>query len=204
MLSLPVGLALMGAVVGKVADWVLQHLDANAADAVSLGAWSFAAVGLVLDALALRLLKRSRALETRDLHDGEVEVIAVATERVLDVGTPWHPALTFDCGDRTLLYLAGAWLYDPAMYVGSSSSKASSAQPGQQSLPLGFPCTRLVIVRAPRSGAVLRVEIAGEPLAPAATVRPPGMRVAMLGWRDSEVLAGTLPHELPSLTRQSM
>jgi hypothetical protein len=189
---LPLALACLGWGVGTGIGFLLTRAGGHTGSASAVGLWSFAALGLAIDVVAFRLIRRAGEAERHDLRQGEVETIPVASRRVIDLGSEAHPALVFDRGDGTLLYLSGSWLRDPASFDAQAAPAAGDTLPPANGQPR-FPCTEFSIVRAPESGAVLRVETGGQPLSPGRQPRPPGMRQAMLAWRDSEIIEGSLP-----------
>lgn len=175
LVLLPVGLAAVGWLVGALAAWSLARSGVRADTAPRVGLGCFAVLGLVIDLLAARVLRREGRLERADLKGGVAEVVELTARRVVDLGTRQHPALVFDSGDGPMLFLAGPSL---ASMLGSAVD--------------GFPCSQVTVVRAPQSGVVLRIEAGGEPLAPEKGHRPTGMRLRMLEWRESEVLEGSI------------
>ena len=184
LVALPLLLAAVGWLVGAALAWWMRRQGLHADAAARVGVWTFLALGLALDLALLRLMRGARSLERADVHRREVELISAAPGRILDVGTDAHPALLFDCGDGMLLYLGGRFLREPQTFVPARNALASA--------PVQFPSSRFTVVRAPRSGAVLRIEVGGSALEPEGRMRPPGMRVAMLEWREAEVVDGSL------------
>ncbi len=165
--AFPLGLGAIGWLVGAGAGLLLQRVGATTARATELGLWSFVLLGLAADVVLIHVLRRAKAPARADLLAGVVEVIEVATSRALNIGTAENPSYLIDLGGGEVLYLADR--KDP-----------------------GFPCTRFTLVRAPASGQVLALALAGAPLEVAGPSRPEGVRLAMLAWRESELLVGNI------------
>jgi hypothetical protein len=173
----PVGLAAVGWVVGALAAWSLARSGVRADTAPRVGLGCFALLGLAIDGLAARVLRRVGSLERADLEGGEAEVVELTAQRVVDLGTRQHPALVFDSGDGPMLFLAGP-----------SIAELLAPEPEART----FPCSHVTVARGPKSGVVLKIVTGGHRLEPEKGHRPTGMRLRMLEWRESEVLAGSI------------
>jgi hypothetical protein len=181
LLLLPAMLGCLGWVAGSFAGWVEVHLGLREEGSPLMGVLSLGGLGLVLDVVLWQLMRRSRALARADLRAGEAELLEARPRRVLDVGSELHPAVVCDRGDGTLLYLCGPVL----------ARERGGPGPHGPAAP-AFPTSHFTVARAPRSGLVLGVAVGGEPLLPEKGDRPEGLRLAMLEWREAEVVRGGL------------
>ena len=175
LVLLPGALGAVGWMVGMLAAWSLSRSGVTADTAPRVGLACFAVLGVLIDVVAARILLRDGSLERADLAEGEAEVVELTAQRVVDLGTRQHPALVFDSGDGRMLFVAGPSLAELLAPAGDN-----------------FPCSKVSVTRAPRSGVVLKIETGGQPLKPEKGHRPTGMRLRMLEWRESEVLVGSI------------
>lgn len=175
--------ALLTVVVTTVAGLALGQLSRCGAGhhedvhrATLMAALVFAVLGGV-GAVIMSMVHRNLTVPFRvDLYFGHVEVIDVTVTRAIDLGSPVSPAWLLDVGDGHLLFLCGRWLLDPATFGGGAGA---------------FPCSRLVVARAPVSGAVVGIELRGEPVPPERYDLPDHFFGTVVS-RDSELIEGSL------------
>ena len=148
----------------------------DVAQATTFGTLSFAVLGVVT-AVVMAIVHRNITLPFRiDLYFGHVEVVDVTVVRAVDLGSVISPAWLLDIGEGRLLFLCGRWLLDPASFSGEAGA---------------FPRRRLVVARAPVSGAVVGVEQRGESVPPEHYELPDRLFGSVVS-RDSELIAATL------------
>jgi hypothetical protein len=136
----------------------------------------FAVLGGVA-AVIMAIVHRNLTLPFRvDLYVGHVEVVDVTVSRAVDLGSPVSPAWLLEVGDGRLLFLCGRWLLDPVTFGGAASP---------------FPRTRLKVARAPASGAVVGIELGGDPVAPEHYDLPSHFFGTVVS-HDSELIEGKL------------
>jgi len=148
----------------------------DVARATTFGTLSFAVLGVVT-AVIMAIVHRNITLPFRiDLYFGHVEVVDVTVARAVDLGSVVSPAWLLAVGEGRLVFVCGRWLLDPATFSGEAGR---------------FPRQRLVVARAPVSGAVVGIEQRGEPVPPEHYDLPDHLFGTVVS-RDCDVMEGTL------------
>lgn len=196
-LALVVVFAGVGALIGAVRGMMLQR----SLIASTLGLL----IGGVL-AIPYWRYERGRRRKARSDNDAMmIEEIAVESLAAIMLTPVFDdaddPSLCIDAGGGCLVLLRGQWLGDPerlgapaGFVAGDNDVDTANGLPE----PYSFPRTRFKLTRAPGSGQVLEIELAGRYL-------PPSREVAALerehGLADSVLLAGTLDDLRAALDR---
>ena len=159
--------------------WPLRACSSATASAESRGAW----LGCWPPRFSSPLSRcrssstavRSRARIREDFANGTVEVLAITGAVPLNVPamhSSVDPAFAIGLeGDRTLLLL-GQWLSDPATFGRTRTDLTRDDDAGDAFAnglppPCAFPTGAFTVHRFPVSGDVVRIELAGEYIAPA-------------------------------------
>jgi hypothetical protein len=144
--------------------------------AVGAGIFGLATVvvgGLVVSFLRHRAPIRARA--SLDLEARTVEVLTVTDAAPLSIDamhSSVDPAFAFEIEDGRTLVLLGQWLRDEATFGGtrdpSADDDAADAFANGLTPPNAFPTSAFTVHRFPASGEVVRIDLAGPYVAPAA------------------------------------
>jgi len=132
------------------------------------------AVSLVCCAGALisyyRYERQLRARGAQDVQHGSVQELQVSgITRCVELAsdTDHAPVICIAVSSKQLLFLAGQWLTDGAIYGapdfhGDPDDSRFNGHPD----PFGFPSSAFVLTRLPHSGSVLGITISGEYVSP--------------------------------------
>ncbi len=177
----------------ELGGWIGGHLDQ-----ARLGAWSGVAIATAFascSALSFyRFERRRRQKAVLDDQRNAIQEISIDCQKVVElvpIGDD-APAFCFDLGQGTLLILQGQWLLDPVIYGGPDAyhcDDEGDAIANGLPEPYSFPRTKFTVARAPHSGDVLGITLAGQYLPPTDTVDALKPEYEL---GDSVVLSGTL------------
>jgi len=196
MLSLPAGFAL-----GCGVEWLLSRMGIDIAPYVRYLLPMLIVAFVVYSLVSFRrYAKLEAALLKADFESQQIQEIHIENAPVIQVEAVSDklPVVCFDIGDNRLLFLWGQWLTEPETYGMTGNFEDTDEDETHLNYirdPYGFPSTKFVIVRAPNSGFVFKIEIKGSYLSPSKIAR--ALKVGYdLG--DSELLVGNI-EELPQL-----
>lgn len=182
-------------VFGMLARWLGSFVSTDVSNYAQWSGWcAGAALAIPLLAALIPYDRRQRELASRDNVDQIVHEIHVTEPRVVEIGLINNdaPILAFDIGGETILFLQGQWLLE----CGTYGAEIPPNDEGDEMFnglppPHSFPCTDFTISRLPNSGEVLRIQVAGDYLAPSAIVE--ALRPEYQ-FQHSEVFSGSLDH----------
>ena len=144
--------------------------------------WTLAAVVILAGALAVGVFarsfiadgRRSREWLRQDAANGSVEVLTITSATPLAIPATHSsvdPAFALELDDGRTLVLLGQWLASPETFGGRSADleddDAGDAYANALPPPYAFPTSAFTVHRFPLSGEVVRIELAGDYVAPA-------------------------------------